>query len=459
MTPNLVCGRPLKVIVKFAVPVLLGTLFQQMYNIVDAIIVGHLIGTDALAAIGSTAGLSFFFVGFVNGVCSGFSIAVSQYYGAGDFKGMRKCVMNAFYLTIGLAAAITALSVAMSPLLLHVMNTPEDIYGDAYIYIVTIYWGIPCTFLFNFLLGVMRALGDSRSALYFLIFSSCMNIVLDLLFVMALNAKVFGVALATVLAQGITAGICYIYIKRSFPVLKLQKNDVALDIRKIQDLCELGIPIGLQFSITAIGSNVLQAALNSLGSVYVAASSVASKVHGLVQSPFDSIGVAAATFSGQNLGAGENERIVRGFKANMLISLGYSVFSFAVLSITGTEIARLFIKEEGSEILTHVHSFLFINGSFYWLLAILTVLRNTLQGISFSRAAMFAGVMETIARCITSFVLVGRFKYMAICFANSLAWLLADLLLVPLYIYAIRKLKEGGINKDEIYQRHVKVNL
>ena len=308
-------GSPMKLILGFSVPLLFGFLFQQFYNMVDTIIVGKCLGVSALAAVGSTGSINFMIIGFCTGACSGFAIPVAQKFGAGDYTGMRKFVANAGWLSAVFAAVMTTIVGLLCMNILQWMNTPEDIIQGAYDYIFVIFLGIPVTYLYNMLAGIIRSLGDSKTPVYFLLLSSLMNIGLDFFTILVLGMGVGGPALATVISQGISAVLCLIYMIRHYPILHMKNGEWKPDGRMLGTLCSMGIPMGLQYSITAIGSVVLQTAVNSLGSMAVAAVSTGSKVSMFFCCPFDALGGTMATYAGQNVGAKKLDRVKEGLKA------------------------------------------------------------------------------------------------------------------------------------------------
>ena len=275
---DLTSGSPFGLILGFALPMLLGLLFQQFYNMVDTMVVGQCLGVTSLAAVGSTGSINFMINGFCIGAATGFAIPVAQKFGAGDYKGMRKFVANAGYLAAVFAVVMTAAVGVLCMDILRWMNTPEDIIQGAYDYIFVIFMGIPVTYMYNLLAGIIRSLGDSKTPVYFLLLSSVLNIGLDFFTILVLHMGVGGQALATVVSQGISAVLCLAYMIHKFPVLRMEGDEKKPDRDMIRVLCAMGIPMGLQYSITAIGSVILQAAVNSLGSMAVAAVSTGSKI-------------------------------------------------------------------------------------------------------------------------------------------------------------------------------------
>ncbi|RZT02694.1 MATE family efflux transporter [Cuneatibacter caecimuris] len=437
---DMTAGSPLKLILSFMIPLTLGNLFQQFYSLADTIIVGRFLGVDALAAVGSTGAVNFLVMGFVIGLCNGFAIPIAQRFGARDIKDLRRYAGNAVWLAIFFSAVLTLVTVIFARPFLVMTQTPEDIIDGAYRYIVVIFAGIPFLFLYNLLSAVMRALGDSKTPLYFLLLAAGMNIVLDLIFIAGIGTGEEGAAWATVISQGLSGILCLFVIYRQFDVLKLEKDDMKLRGFHMRILCNAGIPMGLQFSITAIGSVILQTAVNMLGSSVVAAVTAGSKVSQFFCQPHESLGSTMATYSGQNLGAGRLDRISEGVKKGTAVCLAYSVIAFVLMATVGPMISLLFLDSGETAIIEMVRQFLFWNGMFYFALGILCVLRFTIQGVGYSGLAMFAGVAEMIARSLVAFAFVGIFQYDAICFANPVAWVFAIAFLIPAYVNVMKKL-------------------
>lgn len=438
---DLTTGAPLKLILGFAVPMLLGFLFQQFYNMVDTIIVGQCLGVTALAAVGSTGSINFMINGFCIGVSNGFAIPVAQKFGAGDHKGMRKFVANAAWLAAAFSAVMTVVVGILCMDILKWMNTPADIIDGAYDYIFVIFLGIPVTYLYNLLAGIIRSLGDSKTPVYFLLLSSVLNIGLDFFTILVMGMGVGGPALATVVSQGISAILCLAYMIKYFPILKMTPDEKKPDGDMIKVLCTMGIPMGLQYSITAIGSVVLQTAVNSLGSLAVAAVSTGSKVSMFFCSPFDALGGTMATYAGQNVGARKLDRVKQGVWTANIIGFIYSIAAFAFLYFFGKYIALLFMDEGETELIGQVALFLKVNSMFYIPLTMVNVVRFAIQGLGYSTFAILAGVCEMAARAFVGFVLVPAFGFLPACFASPLAWICADLFLLPAFSHCIKKLK------------------
>lgn len=420
---------------------LLGLLFQQFYSMVDTIIVGKWLGVDSLAAVGSTGSINFMIIGFCMGVCSGFAIPVAQRFGSKDYVSLRKFVANSVWVSAVLASVMTVVVCLLCMPILQAMKTPEDIIGEAYAYIFVIFLGIPVIYLYNLLSGIIRSLGDSKTPVYFLILSSVINIVLDVVSIKYLHMGVEGPAWATVISQAVSGALCLVYIHRKFEILHLQRDEWRVDWHYIQNLLFMGIPMGLQYSITAIGSVILQTAVNGLGSSAVAAVTAGGKVSMFFCCPFDALGGTIATYAGQNVGAKKLDRINSGIKAAVLIGFLYSVAACAVLVFFGDTIALLFLDADEAVILSRAHQFVIINSAFYMALTLVNVVRFCIQGMGFSVFAILAGVCEMIARSIMGFGLVPLLGFDAVCFANPLAWIMADAFLIPAYLICIKRLK------------------
>ena len=441
MTNDMTTGNPVKLILLFSIPLLIGNIFQQFYSMVDTIIVGKYLGVSALASVGSTGSINFMIIGFCMGVCNGFAIPVAQKFGAGNFKKLRKYVFNSGFLAIVFSVVMTLIVCVFCRQILIAMRTPEDIIQGAYSYIYVIFLGIPATYLYNLLSGIIRSLGDSKTPLFFLIISSIINIILDLFLIIYMHMGVAGAAWATVIAQAVSGILCLIYMRKKYSVLKFESDELKIDGYCIRRLCYMGVPMGLQYSITAIGSVILQAAVNGLGSIIVAAVTAAGKISMFLCCPFDALGSTMATYTGQNIGAGKLERISEGIKKSMIIGSVYSIVALMISVFFGKSLALLFVNENEIEILAKVSENLIIVAAFYIPLCIVNVVRFTIQGMGYSTFAILAGVCEMIARALCGFILVPIFGYVAVCLASPIAWIFADAFLIPAYKYVINKSK------------------
>lgn len=436
---DLTVGSPMKLILGFAFPMFLGLLFQQFYSLVDTMIVGKYLGVDPFAGVGSTGSLNFIVIGFCMGLCSGFSVPISQSFGAKDFRMLRKMVTNSVWLCVFFSAIFTTLMLVFCRPVLTLMNTPENIFEYAYIYIFIIFAGIPCTILYNMTAAILRALGDSKSPIIFLAISSAINIGLDLLLIIVFRMGVDGAALATVVSQGVSGVISIIYIKKKFDILAMEKGDWKLERHLAGKLTGVGIPMGLQYSITGIGSVILQTAVNGLGSIYVASMTAGSKINVFLACPFDALGQTMAPYAGQNIGARKLDRVGKGLRAACIIGFIVSGLMVIVVKLFGGQLTMLFLNEKDPVIMQNSSQFLMIVSSFYCLLTLVNTVRFTIQGMGFSSLAIIAGVMEMLARGIAGMLLVPKFGYIGACFSSPLAWLMADAFLIPAFFLCKRK--------------------
>ncbi len=442
MTKDMTQGSPIRLILQFCIPLFFGMLFQQFYNMMDTIIVGKFLGVQALASVGATGSINFMVIGFCMGVCNGFAIPVAQQFGAGDYHNLRKYVANSAWLAIAFAGFMTAAVCVLCRQILKWMNTPADIMEGAYSYIFVIFLGIPVIYLYNLLSGIIRSLGDSKSPLFFLVLSSGLNIILDLTLILIFDMGVAGAAWATVISQAVSGIACLIYIMLRFDILKISKEEWRVDGRCVGTLCNMGIPMGLQYSITAIGSVILQTAVNGIGSMAVAAVAAGAKIGMFFCCPFDAMGSTMATYAGQNVGAGKLDRVSKGVKSTCLLGLGYSLIAALILGLFGGTIALFFVDAGETEIIRHVTWFLWGNVAFFFPLALVNIVRFTIQGLGFSKFAILAGVAEMAARCLVALIFVPEFGYLAVCFASPVAWIFADLFLVPAYMHVMKKLQK-----------------
>lgn len=442
-TKDMTSGSTMKLILGFAVPLLMGMLFQQVYSLVDTIIVGRFLGVSALAAVGATGSINFLIIGFCQGICNGFALPVAQRFGAKDYDGLRKYVGNSAVLSIIFGGAITLITVIACRPILELMQTPADIIDLSYHYIVVIFAGIPAIMLYNILSAYLRSLGDSITPVIFLVLSAGLNIGLDLLFIVTFHWGVFGAAFATVLSQAVSGILCLILIIKKFDILHLAHDDWRLDWRYSKYLLIMGLPMGLQYSITAIGSVILQASVNTLGSAAVASMTAGSKISMFVVCPFDALGSTMATFGGQNVGAGRLDRLGRGLRSAVILGAIYSALILVVLIFFGRGLILLFVSANEVTVIAQAKQFLVTNAAFYLMLALVNIVRFLIQGMGFSGFAVFAGVFEMIARALIGLVFVPIFGFTAACFASPLAWIFADCFLIPAFFHCRKKLQNA----------------
>ena len=440
MVKDMTNGSPSKHILGFAVPMLFGMLFQQFYNLVDTIIVGKTLGVEALAGVGATGSINFMIIGFCMGVCNGFVIPVAQCFGAKKPADLRKYVFNGYICSIVFAIVLTLASVIFCRRILIIMNTPADIIDHAYNYIVVIFIGIPTVFLYNMVSGVIRSLGDSKTPVVFLVLSSIINVVLDFFLILVCKMGVAGAGWATVTSQLISGLTCLIYMYKKYDILKGDKSERVLDRRFITNLCMNGVPMGLQYSITAIGSTILQAAVNTLGSTYVAAMTAGSKMFNFTCCPFDALGGTMATYAGQNVGAAKIKRLGQGVRSAMIIGSVYSVLSLIALYFTTDYIALLFVNASETTIIALTRQFILASACFYIPLTGVNVVRFCIQGMGFSVFAISAGILEMIGRAFAAIILIPNIGFMGACLASPIAWIAADAFLFPAFIHCAKKL-------------------
>lgn len=431
----------MKLILGFSVPLLFGFLFQQFYSVVDTVIVGRFLGVNALAGVGSTGSVNFLIIGFCMGVCNGFAIPLAHKFGAKDYAGLRQFTANAMWLSIAFAVVMTLVTSLLCRNILTLMKTPEDIFEHAYIYILIIFIGIPATYLYNMLSGIIRAMGDSKTPLVFLTLSSLLNIALDLVCILNFGMGVAGAALATVVSQGVSGVLCLLYMIKKFPLLHIKKEEWKPNPSHMATLCGMGIPMGLQYSITAIGSVILQTSVNTLGAVAVASVTAAGKVSMFFCCPFDAMGSTMATYGGQNVGAKKLDRLGQGMKACIILGSVYSLLACAVLSLFGDRLATLFIDAASPELLENARLLLIVNSAFFIPLALVNIVRFMIQGMGFGTLAILAGVCEMVARSLAGLFLVPAFGFIGVCFASPLAWIFADAFLIPAYLHVKKKLQ------------------
>ena len=435
-------GRIFPQLFYFTLPLLMGNLLQQTYSLVDAAIVGKFLGIDSLAAVGASSSVVFLILGFCNGCCGGFGIPVAQKFGARDYSTMRRCVVVSLQLAAVMSVLLAVATGILCDDILRLMRTPGNIFDEAYIYLLITFIGIPCTFFYNLLSSIIRALGDSKTPFWFLLLAAVLNIALDLFTILVLGWEVAGAAIATVFSQGFSAVLCYLYMIRRFDILRTTPAERRFSKAIARILLSIGVPMGLQFSITAIGSIMLQSANNALGTACVAAFTAAMRIKMFFMCPFESLGIAMATYAGQNYGAGRPERIMQGVKVAALMALAYWIFTFCVLMSASKEIALLFVDASETEILADTALFLHISVSFFPVLGLLCILRYTIQGAGFTNLAMLSGVSEMIARILVSVVAVPAWGYIAVCCGDSTAWVFADAFLIPAFLYVYKKIKQ-----------------
>ncbi|WP_407894855.1 MATE family efflux transporter [Lacticaseibacillus sp. N501-2] len=435
-------GNPLKLMILFTIPLLIGNVFQQLYSFMDALIVGRTIGKDALAAVGATGSINFLIIGFAQGTTAGLSVLTAQAFGARDERGVRKSFGSSIWISIAITAILTAVSVSMTRPLLELMQTPPEIIDQSVAFVRVIFIGVFASMAFNLLSNMMRALGDSRTPLIFLIIATVVNIALELLFILGFHWGVAGAGWATVIAQTFSAILCWLFIKKRIPLLVIRKQDLAFDWQSILEHLKVGLPMGFSMSIIAIGSVILQVMLNTLGTDAVAAYTAAGRIDQLATLPASSFGLAMATFAAQNLGAREYGRIRRGVHQTLALNVGVSAVLGALIIMFGRPLVNLFLGPNQPAVTALAQTYFHYNASMYWLLAILFTMRNLLQGLGKTMVPTVAGLFELLMRAFAGIVLVTHLGFAGASMANPLAWIGSVFVLVNVYFRTMKKIRQ-----------------
>jgi len=458
MTKAMTEGNIFKHIFYFSLPIVFGNLFQQAYNLADAAIVGRTLGSNALGSVGVSSSIQFMVLGFCTGTAMGFTIPIATEFGAERHDRMRKYYFNGEILLVITAVLLTALTMVLCKPILHLLKTPDELYSDAYAYLFTIFAGIPFTLLYNYLSSVLRAIGDSKTPFLFLAFSATLNIFLDFFCILRLNMGVFGAAFATVVSQAISGILCFIYLKKKINILRLNKEDRVFDKVMALKSVNIGVPMGLQYSITAIGSMVMQIANNSLGTVYVSAYAAGLKIKQFMMSPLTAFASATATFISQNYGAEKPDRIKKGLETGWLIAVVYGCIAALVMNLFGKNLSQLFLDSGNTEIISASAKYLAWIGLFYPMLGTLDIFRQSMQGIGRSRLSVVGGVLEMIARIFVCAVFTSRFGFNAICCADQAAWTSAVLFLIPAMYQNLKRIKQEIIADQAARKLHEACN-
>lgn len=439
MTKSMTEGNAFKQILLFMLPLALGSIFQQAYNLADAAIVGQTLGADALASVGVSSSVQFLVLGFCTGSAQGFAIPIATAFGAKREKDIKQYFYIGFILLLIIACIVTTGCTLLTKQILQLLKTPTNIMDNSYWYLFIIFLGIPFTLLYNYLAAVLRSIGDSKTPFLFLAFSSVLNIGLDFFCIVNLHWGVPGAAIATIFSQAVSSFLCLFLIHIKFPLLHTTPEAKKWDKEMALRMVNMGVPMGLQFSITAIGSMMMQASNNALGSEFVSALAAGQKINNFAMCPFEALGASISTFISQNLGAKNKGRIYEGLKVGTILALIYSVVAGLVLVFTGYYLGMLFVSSSEVTVLTYTSQYLKYVGIFYALLGLLYVYRMSTQGIGESRLAIQAGVLEMIARTGASLLIVSKLGYTGICIEDPLAWIFADVYIIPICFYAIKR--------------------
>ena len=440
-TVDMTKGSILPKMIRFALPVLLGMLFQRIYNFVDVYIVGRYLGDEALAAVSIAGGAMYLLFSIMMGLTTGVSVVGSQYYGGGNEKKVTETFVSSIYVAVVSTLIITIAGLIGARPLLRALQTSNDLLDQATVYLMVVFAGAVGTMLYNWISAVLRSLGNSVVPLVFLIISSAINIALDLICIINLHMGVSRAAVATVASQLISGILCLIYMMKKFEILRITKDEWKLSMPHIGMLCAMGVPMGLQYSITAIGSVILQSSVNTLGATAVAAVTAGSKVSMFFCCAFDALGTTMATYGGQNVGAKKLDRLGKGLFACSIFGIVYSIVAFIIMYFAGGTLCGLFVTDASKELLDSSREFLLINAAFFIPLVFVNVIRYMIQGMGFSTFAILSGVFEMIARTLMGIFIVPVFGFTGACFASPLAWIMADIFLIPAYFYVKRKLE------------------
>lgn len=424
-TTDLTVGRPFTQILFFALPLVLGTLFQQLYSFADTVIVGRCLGVDALAAVGATYSLHFLTLGFVQGACVGFGIPLAQSFGARNSDDLHRFLWNGTWLCLLLSAVLTVSMMALAGTLMRLIHTPESIFEMSVCYITIIFAGIPASVLYNYSASALRALGDSKHPFYFLLFSSLVNIALDYILIVPFGMGVAGAAIATVISQLLSGLLNTWQLIRRTEGVRLRRSDLGISSLHLRKLCLIGLPMGFEYSVSAIGAVVMQDAINFFGSQIVAAQTAGEKIRQMFTLPMESVGMAMATYTGQNYGAGRPERILRGIRDGLCIQAVYSAAAWAAIFLLKRPLVHLVLGDAAAGVTAGALEYLTLISTLFLIHGSLMIFRNVLQGLGYSLLAVFSGIGELIGRSLGGWLAVNVFGYAAICLANPLAWGLA----------------------------------
>ncbi|MDE1549079.1 MATE family efflux transporter [Jeotgalibaca caeni] len=432
---DMTLGSPWKLIVRFTIPLLMGNIFQQLYSLMDTIIIGRSLGMNALGAIGAVGSLTFFVQGFVLGIASGLSLILAQRFGAKNEERIRSSYIASLWISMGMVLLLTIISILFSDLLLRMMNIPDELFHDSKAYFITAMFGLSALLFFNLMCNVLRSKGDTKHLLVFTVFSQLLNIVFDFIFIIVLDFGVSGVAFATILSQLIVGVFCQNYVIKKVPIFKLGRKDLRADKREVRLHLDISLPMGFQSSIIAVGSIILQYKLNGLGSAAVEGHAIGGRVENMLTMPMVTFGVATATFAAQNYGAGDLSRIWRGVKASLIISLSYGLVVGLLLFFYGSDLAQWLFGAESGETIAFVDRYFKWTTLFYMVLSVVFVVRYCLQGMGKAVAPTIGGFMEMGMRSLVPLFFTGIFGFRAIVISHPLSWMgTAIVLVVALYL-------------------------
>lgn len=439
-TVNMTEGSPVRLLLAFSLPMLIGNIFQQLYNLVDSVIVGQFVGADALAAIGATGSITFFFFALCNGIGAGGGIVTSHFFGEGATDKVKNCIANTAYIMLVIPTTIGVIAFFAAGPILRLLNTPESIMADSKVYMQIMCVCMVMISVYNFASSMLRALGDSKTPLYFLIFSCLLNGVLDVIFVYNLKQGVWGAGIATLISNMVCGILCLVFAFRTNSYFKLARADWRVNPVIIGRCIRLGVPLSLQFSLIAISCMALQRVVNSFGPVAVAAFTATSRVEQLIHQPYGTLGTALSTYTGQNYGAKKHDRIIEGYKKSMILMAIFTVLMIPLIQIFGSPITRLFVKEP--EVIEMGAKALRITSWFYIFLGVIYVVRGVLNGIGDATFALINGVTEVVGRFIVPVALcaVASIGVWGCWWSVGIVWFLSGLTAWLRYVYMKKKI-------------------
>lgn len=442
---DLTMGKPIRIILLFTLPIIAGNLFQQMYNVVDTVIVGHILGEEALAAVGATSALYGLFTSIAVGMTNGFSIVIARYFGGRDQQRMSKAVGHTIMLSLVIGLVMTIIAVLFVKPLLIFLRTPEEVLERSYDYIIIVLTFFVITMLFNMFSGILRGIGNSFMPLIFLIVSTVCNVILDIILVKFAGMGIRGASTATVIAQLISVIMCIVYIRFKCPQLHVKKNDFKWEQGVAGDLFTTGLSMAMMFSVVSVGSIALQSAINSLGAITIAAHTAARKIGEMLMLAFSPLSVAASTFSGQNLGAGKKERIWEGIKSAFLIAFVIAAMGNVLILAAAEPLVRAVTGSKNPELIRLAVYYLHINLPFYFALAILVILRSALQGLNRKAVPLTASAIELIGKFVVAGILVPRIGYLGVCISEPVIWILGGIVVAVDFYGTMKKFRRNEV--------------
>ncbi|MCR5268147.1 MAG: MATE family efflux transporter [Lachnospiraceae bacterium] len=457
---DMTSGSPVRHIVLFALPTLLGNVFQQIYNFADSMIVGRFIGSDAFAAVGATSSITFLFFALCNGIGSGGGIVASQYYGAHDDGNVKKCIVNTGLIMLVVPILFGVTGFALAPALLKLLNTPAQILTDAVLYTRFMSVGLLFVALYNYLAAMLKALGDSKTPLYFLIISTIINVILDILLVVVIPLGVKGAALATIVSQFISVLLCGIHAYRTNPYFRLHRTDLSITLQMTYKIVRLGVPMSIQFALIAVSTMALQRVVNSFGTTVVAAFTATNRIEQLIHQPYITLATSLATFSGQNYGAKRNDRVYAGYKTGIIIMVSFTAFLILIMQLFGRSIAALFVSDH--EVIALGAKGLKITSLFYLALGMIYVIRGVLTGIGDAFFSLFNGVVEVIGRFTLPLFLTSYlgFGEAGIWLATGVVWLLSGFTAWIRYVTYFRRRvdRSDALPASSVFTKHAQAS-